>query len=205
MENPFRTKLSFPCWQLGNFWNSLCIHGNRFISLFFLSVFWNLHSANMSLIWAKQTSFDPRNESCIYLFCHALELFFGCFIDALLLIYEFMAERAKMNMLSCCCCCCYCWCCSATPTRFWPIHIDILKWPNVFRHKGWMNWMGANAEHSEIEFFRLHPLFGMCFNDNAIKMVGLLFIFWSQLTWQKVRQCPKKRRKMLKNIHTFGQ
>jgi len=35
----------------------------------------------------------------------ALELFFGCFIDALRLIYEFRAERAKMNMLSCSCSC----------------------------------------------------------------------------------------------------
>lgn len=106
------TLLKFPLHS----WQSI----HSFISLFFLSVFWNLHSADMSLIWAKQTSFDPRNESCIYLFCHALELFFGCFIDALLLIYEFMAERTKMNMLSCCCCCCYCWCINWATSSYQP-------------------------------------------------------------------------------------
>jgi len=62
----------------------------------------------------------------------------------------------------------------------------------------------ANAEHSEIEFFRLQPLFGMCFNDISSGVWGGVFIFWSQLTWQKVRQCSKKKKGMMVEtyIHT---
>jgi len=62
------------------FGNSLCIHGNRFIHSFCtLFIFFAFHRYEFDL-GKKQTSFDPRNESCVFVLPWLLNYFLAALL-----------------------------------------------------------------------------------------------------------------------------